>query len=135
MRIILDTNIWISFLLGHRLSEIRRIVTDVRFDVVVCPQLIGEIIDVSSRDKIRKHVPSTDVSNLLRIIRAFCHFVEIEIEAVSDIRDSKDLYLLSLAETVDAIYIVSGDTDLTALGKHGNTRIVTLAEFRDLYLK
>jgi putative PIN family toxin of toxin-antitoxin system len=135
MRIILDTNIWISFLLGRRLSEIRRIVTDVRFDVVVCPQLIGEIIDVSSRDKIRKHVPSTDVSNLLRIIRAFCHFVEIEIEAVSDIRDSKDLYLLSLAETVDALYIVSGDTDLTTLGKHGNTRIITLAEFRDLYLK
>ena len=135
MRIILDTNIWISFLLGRRLSEIRRIVTDVRFDVVVCPQLIGEIIDVSSRDKIRKHVSSTDVSNLLRIIRAFCHFVEIEIEAVSDIRDSKDLYLLSLAETVDALYIVSGDTDLTALGKHGNTRIVTLAEFRDMYLK
>jgi len=32
MKIILDTNIWISFLIGHRLPEIRTIVTDERFD-------------------------------------------------------------------------------------------------------
>ena len=135
MRIILDTNIWISFLIGHRLSEIRTIVTDERFEVFLCPQLMGEIIDVASRDKIRKYVPPTDVSDLLRIIHAFCHSIEIEVDAVSEIRDQKDLYLLSLAETIDAIYIVSGDADLTILGKHGNTRIITLAEFKDIYLK
>ena len=135
MRIILDTNIWISFLIGHRLPEIRTIVTDERFEVFVCPQLMGEIIDVASRDKIRKYVPSNDVTDLIRIIRAFCHSVEIEADTVSDIRDPKDLYLLSLAETIVAIYIVSGDADLTTLGKHGNTRIITLTEFKDLYLK
>lgn len=134
MRIILDTNIWISFLIGHRLPEIRAIVTDERFEVFVCPQLMEEIIDVASRDKIRRYVPSTDVTDLLRIIRAFCHSVEIEVDAISEIRDPKDLYLLSLAETIDAIYIVSGDADLTTLGKHGNTRIITLAEFKNQYL-
>jgi len=35
----------------------------------------------------------------------------------------------------DTLYIVSGDADLTTLGKHGKTRIITLAEFKDLYLK
>lgn len=134
MRIILDTNIWISFLIGHRLPEIHAIVTDERFEVFVCPQLMEEIIDVASRDKIRRYVPSTDVTDLLRIIRAFCHSVEIEVDAISEIRDPKDLYLLSLAETIDAIYIVSGDADLTTLGKHGNTRIITLAEFKNQYL-
>ena len=93
-----------------------------------------EIIDVASRDKIRRYVPSTDVTDLLRIIRAFCHSVEIEVDAISEIRDPKDLYLLSLAETINAIYIVSGDADLTTLGKHGNTRIITLAEFKNQYL-
>ena len=135
MRIILDTNIWISFLIGHRLPEIRTIVTDERFEVFVCPQLMVEIIDVASRDKIRRYVPSSDISDLLQIIRAFCQSIEIEVDAVSEIRDPKDLYLLSLAETIDAIYIVSGDADLTTLGKHRNTRIITLAEFKDLYLK
>ena len=135
MRIILDTNIWISFLIGHRLPEIRSIVTDERFNVFVCPELIGEIIDVASRDKIRKYVPSTDVSDLLHIIRAFCHSVEIEVDAISEIRDPKDLYLLSLAETIDAFYIVSGDADLTIIGQHANTQIVTLTEFKNLYFK
>ncbi len=132
MKIILDANIWISFLIGHRLSEIRTIVTDERFEVFVCPQLMGEIIDVANREKIRRYVPSTNVTDLLRIIRAFCHSVEIEVNTISEIRDPKDLNLLSLAETIDAIYIVSGDADLTTLCKHGNTKIVTLAEFKDL---
>ena len=132
MRIILDTNIWISFLIGHRLSEIRTIVTDERFEVFVCPQLMGEIVDVASRDKIQRYIPSTDVSDLLRIIRAFCHSVELKANAVSIIRDPKDLYLLSLAETIEAAYIISGDADLTTLRKHGNTRIITLAEFIEI---
>lgn len=135
MRVILDTNIWISFLIGHHLPEIRMIVTDDRFEVIVCPQLISEVVDVANRDKIRKYISSSDTSDLLRIIRAFCKNVEIETDAVSEIRDPKDLYLLSLAEKVDAIYIVSGDADLTSLGRHANTKIVTLAEFKDLYLK
>lgn len=134
MKIILDTNIWISFLIGHHLPEIRTIVTDERFEVFVCPQLIREIIDVASRDKIRKYVPLTDVSDLLSIIRVFCSAIEIKVDSFSEIRDPNDLYLLSLAETIDALYIVSGDADLTTLGKHGKTRIITLAEFKDLYL-
>lgn len=135
MKIILDTNVWISFLIGHQLQTIRSIVTDDRFEVCVCSQLTQEIVDVAGRDKIRRYIRDNDVEDLMRIIRAFCHMVNIEKEAVSNIRDKKDLYLLSLAETVDAIYIVSGDADLTVLGKHGHTKIITLAQFREQYLK
>jgi len=136
MRVILDTNIWISFLIGHHLQEIRRIVTDERFEIIVCSQLINEIVDVANRDKVQKYISSYDTTDLLRIIRAFCQYVEIEdINAVAEIRDPKDLYLLSLAEKVNAIYIVSGDADLTSLGSHGKTQIITLAEFKNLYLK
>lgn len=135
MRLILDTNVWISFLIGHQMQTVRSIVTDARFEVYVCPQLTFEIADVAGRDKIRRYIHDNDVEDLLRIIRAFCHMVSIEKVAISNIRDRKDLFLLSLAETVDAIYIVSGDADLTVLGKHGNTQIITLSQFRDLYLK
>ncbi len=135
MKVILDTNIWISFLIGHHLPEIRNIVSDDRFDVFVCPQLMWEIVDVSNRSKIRKYIDNYDISDLLRIIRSYCQSVEIEMDAVSEIRDSKDLDLLSLADTVGALYIVSGDADLVTIGKHGNTKIITLAEFKRLYLK
>lgn len=134
MRIILDTNVWISFLIGHQLQTIRSIVTDMRFEVFVCPQLTNEIVDVAGRNKIRRYIQDGDVVDLMRIIRAFCHEVDITDEAESAIRDRKDLYLLSLAETIDAVYIVSGDADLTVLQQHNNTRIITLSEFKNQIL-
>ena len=137
MKVIIDTNLWISFLIGHQTQFVRRILTDLRFDVYVCAQLIEEIRDVASRDKISRRVNAADVDDLLAIIQAFCHFVTIETEvAPSAVRDSKDLYLLALADTIDADYIISGDADLTDLGQHNQTKIIKLADFKamiDLY--
>ena len=94
------------------------------FDVYVCDHLIEEIRNVASRDKIRKYVSKYDMKDMLSIIHAFCQYVDIELEAEpSAIRDPKDLYLLSLAETIGADYIVSGDADLTDL---------KLADFKSL---
>jgi hypothetical protein len=50
------------------------------------------------------------------------------------VRDPKDLYLLALAETIGADYIVSGDADLTDLGQHKQTRVVKLADFKTMML-
>jgi putative PIN family toxin of toxin-antitoxin system len=124
MKVIVDTNLWISFLIGHQTQLVRQILNDVRFDVYVCDHLIEEIRNVASRDKIRKYVSKYDMKDMLSIIHAFCQYVDIKLEAEpSAIRDPKDLYLLSLAETIGADYIVSGDADLTDL---------KLADFKSL---
>jgi hypothetical protein len=131
MKVIIDTNLWISFLLGHQTPLVRRMLTDLRFDVYVCSRLIEEIRDVASREKIRRRVSPTDVEDLLTIIHAFCQFVIIDAEVpATAIRDPKDLYLLSLADTIGADYIVSGDADLTDLGQYNQTRILKLADFK-----
>ena len=36
MKVIIDTNLWISFLIGHQTQLVRRMLTDMRFDVYVC---------------------------------------------------------------------------------------------------
>ena len=88
---------------------------------------------MASRDKIRKYVSQNDMKDLLSIIYAFCQFVDIKSEAEpSAIRDPRDLYLLSLAETIGADYIVSGDADLTDLKLHKQTKIIILADFKSL---
>ena len=131
MKVIIDTNLWISFLIGHQTQLVRRMLTDMRFDVYVCARLIEEVIGVATRDKIRKYVTQADIDDLLAIINAFCQFAIIRIEApATAIRDLKDLYLLSLAETIGADYIVSGDADLTDLGQYHQTRIMKLADFK-----
>ena len=135
MKVILDTNLWISFLIGHQTNLVRRMLTDLRFDVYVCAHLIEEIRNVTNRDKIRRRVAASDVEDLLAIINAFCQFVIIETEvSPTAVRDPKDLYLLSLADTIGADYIVSGDTDLTDLGQHNQTKIIKLANFKEMML-
>ena len=130
-KVIIDTNLWISFLIGHQSQLVRKILTDMRFDVYVCSRLIKEIRDVAGREKIRKYLGPTDLDDLLAIINAFCQFVTIETEIdSSSVRDPKDLYLLALADTISADYIVSGDADLTDLNKHNQTRIIKLADFK-----
>ena len=133
MKIIIDTNLWISFLIGHQTHLVRRMLTDLRFDVYVCSRLIEEIRDVASRDKISRRVSPTDVEDLLTIIHAFCQFATIDTAAPpSAVRDPKDLYLLSLADTIGADYIVSGDADLTDLVQYNQTKILKLAEFKEM---
>ena len=130
MKVILDCNIWISFLLSRQDCLLKKMLMDTRFDIYICEELLSEIINVARRDKIRKRVSENELQQLLRIIDAFCKKTTISQIAESIIRDPKDLYLLSLAETIDANYIVSGDKDLTDLNQHLKTRIVKLADFK-----
>lgn len=131
MKVILDCNIWISFLIGHHSGLMQHILTDSRFDIVVCNELLEELRDVCSRSKIRTYVSDEELDLFFRIIYAYCIPEEIKSKASYPIRDPKDLYLLSLAESVKADYLVSGDTDLLDVKQFKQTRILRLAEFRD----
>ena len=132
MKVILDCNIWISFLIGHQTDLIRKILTDIRFDVYVCPQLMEEIDDVANRDKIRKYVAKNDIEDLFRLIAVYCKQVTIDCQNNATIRDPKDLYLLSFAECIGADYIVSGDLDLLDIHQHNNTCMIKLSEFKQI---
>ena len=130
MKIILDCNIWISLLIGHQALLVRQILTDTRFDVYACDELLEEIHDVCSREKIRTRVSVEEMDDFFRIIYAFSHIAKIEQKAQSEIRDPKDLYLLSLAESIQADCIVTGDADLLDLKQHKQTQMIKLADFR-----
>ena len=98
----------------------------------VCEELLEEIHNVCSRDKIRVRVSEDELDDFFRIIYAFCRVVKIEGNAQSEIRDPKDLYLLSLADSIGAVYIVSGDADLLDLKYHNQTKMLKLADFKKL---
>ena len=58
-----------------------------------------------------------------------CQVTDITVQADSPIRDIKDLYLLSIAESVPVDFIVSGDNDLIDLGSHADIPILKYANF------
>ena len=129
MNIIIDTNLWVSFAIGKKLSVMRTLLTLPKMRIYVCDELLKEFAHVSSRLKIRKYITSDDVRDTYALMEQCCHYVPIGKKAVSPVRDKKDLYLLSFAETISADFILTGDKDLLSLQSHHQTRIVTYREF------
>ena len=132
-RIIIDTNLWISFLIGKRLSTLKLLLSNPNFIVYICGELLTEIQNTSVKHKIRKYINRSDIDDLFDVIDKCCQFVVIAQKAVSsNLRDINDLYLLSLADTVNADYILTGDKDLLTLTTHHQTKIVTYNDFTTL---
>lgn len=129
MKVILDTNIWISFLLGKRLSILREIIDMEEVDIYVSDELLAELRSVAFRPKFQGKIDFQSVLNLFELINAKCKIIEGYKDAESAIRDIKDLYLLSMAESIPADYLVTGDDDLLVLRNHLGTKIITFAEF------
>lgn len=130
MKVIIDCNVWVSFLLGFQKELMYNVLRNEHIDVYVCPQLMHEVKDVASRPKIRSRIGEEDIEQLLRLIKVYCINTTTLQQATASIRDQKDLYLLSLSETIDANYIISGDNDLLDIQTYKNTRIVSPAQFK-----
>ena len=130
MKVIIDCNVWISFLLGFQKELMYDVLRNEHIDVYVCPQLIHEIRDVANRPKIRSRIGDEDINQLFLLIKTYCINKTILQQAVVSVRDPKDLYLLSLCETVDANYMISGDNDLLDLQTYKEARIVSPAQFK-----
>ncbi len=130
VRIIIDTNLWISFLIGLKSSPaVRNILTDGTVSIVMTDILQQEIMTVASRPKFARYFAPEACDRLLAFLRA-----RSEDYPLGDIpqrcRDPKDDYLLELARVADADILVTGDKDLTDLLQFGRCQIMTLAEFK-----
>ena len=132
MNVILDTNIWISFLLGKRLQSVKTVFQNTDIHVYVSQDLITELVFVLSRPKLKRYVSSESIETMWALIREHCYAIEDYPIADSDVRDTKDVYLLSMAQAIPADIIVTGDKDLLVLGKCGNTLILPYSEFHYL---
>jgi len=132
MNIIIDTNLWVSFAIGKRLSAMRTLLTNPTLKICVCDELLDEFAKVLARPKIREYVTDDDVRDTYKLMEQYCSYIPISKKAISSVRDKKDLYLLSFAETIPANFIVTGDKDLLTLRRHAKTRIVTYKEFTDI---
>ena len=130
MKVIIDCNVWISFLLGFQKDFMYGVLKNEHIDVYVCPQLLQEIRVVANRPKIRTRIADEDIELLFRLINAYCINADIVLQSIVPIRDTKDLYLLSFSETIEADYIISGDKDLLDLEEHGTYHIVSPSQFR-----
>ena len=128
MRIILDTNLWISYLINKRLSQIDELIFDDRLTILFSEESLQEFIEVTNRLKFEKYFSKEDVINLLLLFDFYGELVEIK-SNIEICRDPKDNFLLNLAVDGNADYLITGDKDLLEIGKIDQTSILTFNEF------
>ena len=89
-----------------------------------------EVLLVAQRPKFAKYFKSDDVIQLRDWMEQ--NMVNVPLgEIPARCRDPKDDYLLELAIRANAIYLVSGDSDLLDIGTIGGCRIMTVQQFME----
>lgn len=132
MRIIFDNNIWISFLIGKRLAALRSAFSRRDVEIYYCDELEREYLNVAHCPKILKYVDVQQIERVHQLMVFVCHHGAIATLETFPVRDPKDVYLLSLSETVKADYLVSGDSDLLELKEYNQTKIVDFETILEL---
>ena len=128
IKVIFDTNVWISFLIGKRLTKIKKHIEDGNITIVVTEQLLTELRIVTSREKLKKYFPKNSVKELIELLETIGENIVIEsIHFIS--RDPKDNFLLDLIDFSKADYLVTGDKDLLEHNPFKTAQILTPANF------
>ncbi len=130
IKVVIDTNLWISFLIGKQLSSLKLLLTEGVIQPVLSQQLLDEILLVTQRPKLRKYFAVEKVLELLAFLEVVGLLVTIRSD-VSICRDAKNNYLLALSKDGKADYLITGDEDLLILKDFDGTEIITYRDLMD----
>jgi hypothetical protein len=76
-RIIIDTNLWISFLLTSNFSKIDTLVEDTGITLLFSQELIDEFIEVALRPKFKRYFSLDDIEELLTKVQKKAKFITV----------------------------------------------------------
>jgi len=130
LKVIFDTNVWISFLIGKRLKKLKNHITDGSITIVISKQLIIELKTVTAREKLQKYFPEESVLELITLLETIAVSFEIHSTHFNS-RDPKDNFLLDLIDASKADYLITGDKDLLEHNPFQTAKILTPAAFEN----
>ncbi|MFA5782160.1 MAG: putative toxin-antitoxin system toxin component, PIN family [Bacteroidales bacterium] len=130
IRVVIDTNIWISFLIGKTItSGFSKLLEDKRFEILSSKELYEELKEVIFRAKFSKYITQPTAEYFLQLFSV----ATLQIEVVSIVTISTDMddnFLLALAKNGKAHFLITGDKPhLLKLNMFENTQVITFADF------
>jgi len=96
-RVIIDTNLWISFLITKNLKTIDARVKAGKIKVIFSLELMEEFLSTVHRPKFKKYFAKEDIEQLVDLFEVYGEMVQV-VSNVQLCRDPKDDFLLSLAK-------------------------------------
>jgi len=131
MLVVVDTNIFISYLLvpTSQPAKIVYLWQSGRFDVLTAQPQIDELMRVTRYPKIKERISTVLAGRFIHDLRDLAIMVD-DLPMVDISPDPYDNYLLAIASGGMADYLVTGDKlDLLALKKYNGTSIVSVTDF------
>ncbi len=128
IKVIFDTNVWISFLIGKRLTKIKHHISDRNITIITTEQLLTKIKIVTSRKKLKKYFPQESIKELVDLLETIADKIDIKPTYFIN-RDPKDNFLLDLIDFSKADYLITGDKDLLEHNPFRTAKILTPREF------
>jgi putative PIN family toxin of toxin-antitoxin system len=137
MKVLLDTNIWISGLLWG--GNPRRIIQLAMAEQIVLYSsklLIDELQATLAYSKLQRRLEKLEITAeelLIEVARITQLSQPVAIFDLSQLRDPKDKIVLETALSVPVEVIVSGDEDLLVLGEFQKIPILATQQFLENY--
>ena len=132
LRIVVDANCWISFLMTHSFQVRLNVFFDGEYRLLFSEKLFRELDRAVSKPYPAKRIVRTEYDKLVSRLRTNAELIDVHSE-VNVCRDPKDNFLLALAKDGNADYLITGDEDLLVLKEFEKTKIVKLSDFEIIH--
>ena len=126
MRIVIDTNVLISYLLSAPNSTSKKVVNKVigqNHLLLLSIETFQELSITLLKDKFDPYVSMEKRQEFLLLIKSIADFVTIK-ERIDECRDKKDNQFLEVSVSGEANLIITGDKDLLVLNPFRNINIL-----------
>jgi putative PIN family toxin of toxin-antitoxin system len=132
IRIVIDTNVRISYLIGQSLVNLTANIFTERVKILFRDELLAELIEVLYRPRFAKYFSSDAIQELLSLIDARGENITIR-KHVKICPDKKDNFILDLCLNGKDDYLVTGDDDLLVLNPFQQTQIIDYRQFEKIF--
>jgi putative PIN family toxin of toxin-antitoxin system len=128
LRLVIDTNLWISFIISKKLNLLEPILFDENTRILFSSELVEELQATITKPKLKKYFSENALEEMFTVFDPYIDFITVK-STVSICRDPNDNFLLALAKDGKANYLLTGDNDLLDIGKYEKTIIIKISEF------
>ena len=128
MRVLIDTNIWISVFINRDHQNFILKIFENDFIIVSSMKQIEEIYSVLMKPKVSKFINKSLIEEFLTLILKSVEIVDSKL-SINVCRDKKDNYLLETAKSGHVDFIITEDNDLLILNPYEDLKIITVKEF------
>jgi hypothetical protein len=103
LRLVIDTNLWISFLISDRQRKLDTLLYTNQIQLLFSEELLDEIHSTITKPKLQKYFSADALKEMLLTLEPYIHLIEVG-SRVEVCRDPKDTFYWHFAKTAKQIF-------------------------------